>query len=302
MGNVEYIVETNNLTKKFGEKLAVDQINMHIKKGEIYGFIGKNGAGKTTTMKLLLGLIFPTKGEIKMFGSTDLNAARQKIGSLIEEPGLYKNFSAFENMKRFAKIYGGSEDEIRNILELVGLGNVGKRPAGKFSLGMRQRLGIGIALLGNPEMLILDEPINGLDPEGIKEVRNTILKLNQERKITILISSHLLDELDRITTTYGIVNDGQLVEEIDAQELKKRCRQNLRIITDQNEKAIKLIQSQPEYREVHCSIENEEIKIFSEISAPEVLNELLVTNGVKVRELSFSKDGFEEYFIERIGR
>ena len=165
---MEYVIETKNLTKTFPNKLAVDHVNMHVKRGDIYGFIGKNGAGKTTTMKLILGLINPSEGEITLFGSKDLNKQRGKLGSLIEAPGLYKNATAYENMKRFSIIYGGNDKEIKEILNLVGLGNVGNRKAGNFSLGMRQRLGIAISLLGNPEVLILDEPINGLDPAGIK--------------------------------------------------------------------------------------------------------------------------------------
>ena len=153
-----YIVETNNLTKRFPNKVAVDHINMHIEKGDIYGFIGKNGAGKTTAMKLILGLLNITEGEVKLFGGENLDKARRKIGSLIEAPGLYKNFTAYENMKRFSILYGGTDKEIKEILELVGLGDVGRKKAGNFSLGMKQRLGIGIALLGNPELLVFTFP------------------------------------------------------------------------------------------------------------------------------------------------
>ena len=200
----EYIIETSNLTKTFGSKRACDEVSMHVKRGDIYGFIGKNGAGKTTAMKLILGLLSPNSGEVSLFGKKEnLNESRKKIGSLVETPALYNGSSALENMRRFAMLFGGDEQEIRELLELVGLNNTGSKKAGAFSLGMKQRLGIAIAMLGNPEILILDEPVNGLDPAGIKEIRDTILKLNKEKGVTFLISSHLLDELAKITTTYG---------------------------------------------------------------------------------------------------
>ncbi|MCR4874974.1 MAG: ABC transporter ATP-binding protein [Clostridia bacterium] len=297
---MDYVIETNNLVKQFPNKLAVDHVSMHVKKGDIYGFIGKNGAGKTTTMKLILGLINPSEGEIKLFGSKDLNKYRSKIGSLIEAPGLYKNATAFENMKRFSILYGGTDAEIKEILSLVGLGNVGSRKAGNFSLGMRQRLGIAIALLGNPEILILDEPINGLDPAGIKEIRDTIIKLNKERNVTFLISSHLLDELAKITTRYGIVNDGRLVEEIGAEELSERCKQNLKIRVSDVNKAIEVLKKNQLLDKYNS--DDQSITMFSNFDDPASINELLVKAGIKVEELSSSNSGFEDYFIERIGR
>lgn len=204
---METILQTTNLSRQFGKKMAVNNVNMTIHKGDIYGFIGKNGAGKTTFMRLVLGTAFPSKGEIKLFDGEPFDKARRKIGSLIEAPGLYKNCTAYENLKQFSLIYGGTDAEIKEILSLVGLADTGNKKAGKFSLGMRQRLGIAIALLGNPEFLVLDEPVNGLDPAGMKEVRDLILKLNHIKNITILISSHLLDELSKIVTRYGIIND-----------------------------------------------------------------------------------------------
>lgn len=295
-----YIIETKNLTKTFPNKLAVDHVNMHVKRGDIYGFIGKNGAGKTTTMKLILGLINPSEGEITLFGSKDLNKQRVKLGSLIEAPGLYKNATAYENMKRFSILYGGTDKEIKEILNLVGLGNVGNRKAGNFSLGMRQRLGIAISLLGNPEVLILDEPINGLDPAGIKEIRDTIVRLNKERNVTFLISSHLLDELAKITTTYGIVNDGKLVEEIAADELMERCKQNLKIKVSNVKKSISILKAN-NLLDRYDSNEHT-ITMFDNFDKPSLINELLVQGGIQVEELTSSNSGFEDYFIERIGR
>lgn len=230
--NMNYIIETKELYKHYGDKIAVNKMSLHIKKGDIYGLIGKNGAGNTSLMKLLLGLTSPNSGQIRLFDNDNLNEGRQKIGSLIEAPALYKNETAFENMKRFSILAGSNHNqEINPILQLVGLGDTGKKKCGSFSLGMRQRLGIAIALLGNPEILILDEPINGLDPAGIKEIRDIIVQLNKQG-VTFLISSHLLDELGKIATNYGIVNNGQLVEEITAQKLQTKCRSSLVIATD----------------------------------------------------------------------
>ena len=209
---MDYIIQTDSLTKSFGNKAAVDKVSLHVGKGEIYGLIGKNGAGKTTLMKLLLGLSNPNSGEIKLYGGSDLNKARRTIGSLIEEPALYKNETALENLRRFAILVPTPDEDLQKLLELVGLGNVGNKKAGRFSLGMRQRLGLAIALLGNPDIMILDEPINGLDPAGIKEIRDIILELNQ-KGVTFLISSHLLDELGSCfpiweTFTEEAVEDG----------------------------------------------------------------------------------------------
>ncbi len=220
---MKYVIQTKSLTKKYGTKIAVDKISLNVRKGDIYGLIGKNGAGKTTLMKLLLGLIYEDDGQINLFNSTSLEKERVKIGSLIEAPAFYKNETAFENLKRFSLLSPTSNEEIHNLLKLVGLDNTGKKKVGAFSLGMKQRLGIALALLGKPELLILDEPINGLDPSGIKEIRDIILDLNS-KGVTFLISSHLLDELGKIATNYGIVSNGKLVEEITSVELNQKCR------------------------------------------------------------------------------
>lgn len=296
---MEYVIETKSLTKKFGEKTAVNGISLHVKKGDIYGLIGKNGAGKTTLMKLLLGLTSVSGGEIKLFGSSDLNGARRKIGSLIESPALYKNETAFENMKRFAVLAPTSDAEIRKLLTLVGLGSAGNKKAGDFSLGMKQRLGIAIALLGNPEILILDEPINGLDPVGIKEIRDIILELHG-RGVTFLISSHLLDELGKIATNYGIVSGGVLVEEITAAELEETCRTSLKITAHDAKRAASLIiQYDPNIKTEQT--ENT-VRILSPVADNSVIVELLVKNGIRVYEVKNESQGFEDYFIERLGK
>ena len=297
---MEYIIETEGLTKRYGKRLCVNNISIHIAKGDIYGFIGRNGAGKTTAMRLILGLARPTSGKIKLFNSDDLNAQRKKIGSLIEAPGLYKRCSALENMKRFSILYGGDDKEIEELLSFVGLNGVGNKKVGQFSLGMKQRLGIAIALLGNPEVLILDEPVNGLDPAGIKEVRDLLLKLNKEKNVTIMISSHLLDELAKITTKYGIINNGVLVEEIDAPKLMERCKNNIVISCDRLQEAKELLES--ELKLTNISIVNDKLYIVDEIESTDEINTLLVKNDFNVHEITINKNSFEDYFIERLGR
>lgn len=297
---MDVIVKTTNLTKKFKEKVAVDSVNMTIYRGDIYGFIGKNGAGKTSTMKLLLGLSFPSDGRIELFGEKDLNQARKKIGSLIEAPGLYKNCTAYENMKRFAILYGATEEQIHEYLKWVGLDKTKNKKVGKFSLGMKQRLGIAIALLGNPELMILDEPINGLDPEGIKEIRDIILKLNQERGVTFLISSHLLDELAKIVTRYGIIHSGVLMEELTTGELEKRCQNGVKIVTNNMVKAKEILKRYIPQENIQISNQTMILNVTSDQAG--YFNTLLVENGIEVKELTIQHGGFEEYFIERIGR
>lgn len=297
---MDYIIETKNLSKKFSNKVAVDKVNMHVKRGDIYGFIGKNGAGKTTAMKMILGLLNPSEGEIILFGSNDLNKERQKIGSLIESPGLYKNCTAYENLKRFSLIYGGNDEEIKEILALIGLSDTGNKKAGRFSLGMKQRLGIGIALLGNPELLVLDEPINGLDPAGIKEIRDLIMKLNKERGVTILISSHILDELAKITTTYGIINDGRLIEEVSAEQLEESCKKNLTITVSDVDKSIELLKANDLLGDYE--VKENSLILYSHFENAGLINTTLVTSGITVSELANKEVSLEDYFIERLGK
>lgn len=297
---MEYVIQTINLTKKFNSKVAVDNVNLHVQKGDIYGFIGRNGAGKTTTMRVILGTLLPTSGEVILFGSKDLNNQRRRIGSLIEAPGIYKNCTAFENMKRFSLLSGGTDQEITDLLEFVGLGNTGKKKAGQFSLGMKQRLGIAIALLGNPELLVLDEPINGLDPAGIKEIRDLIIKLNKEKGVTFIISSHLLDELGKIATRYGIIHSGELIEEISAEDLQERCKTCLNIVTPDVKMALEVLEKNGLLH--NHKVTDEKISLYKHVENPSKINEILVKSGVKVNELSFSGSGFEDYFIERLGK
>ncbi len=296
---MEYVLRTKSLTKKFGSKIAVNAVDMNVAKGDIYGFIGRNGAGKTTAMKLILGLLNATEGEIELFGGEPLEKARGRIGSLIEAPGIYKNCTAYENMKRFSIIYGGTDEDIAQLLKFVGLENTGNKKAGRFSLGMKQRLGMAIAMLGNPEFLILDEPINGLDPEGIKDVRNAVLNLNEQKGVTFLISSHLLDELAKIVTRYGIINNGVLTEEISAEDLNAMCESGLKVRVDDVGKAITALLPLVPQEEIRVS--GGELVLPIDVDAAAV-NELLVKGGVRVSELGAMRGDMEEYFIARLGK
>ncbi len=296
----EIVLQTINLTKRFKNKVAVDKVNITLCRGDIYGFIGRNGAGKTTAMRLILGLAFPDEGDVVFFGGEEKSKARKKIGSLIEAPGIYKSCTAYENMKRFSILYGGTDEDIKRNLELVGLSDTGNKKAGQFSLGMKQRLGIAISLLGNPEIMVLDEPVNGLDPEGIKEIRDCILRLKEEKGVTFLISSHLLDELAKIVTKYGIINDGRLVEEISAEELEKRCESGLKIIVDDGEKSEEILRSR--FPELEIKRKSNELILPNITENSGKYNALLVKSGVSVEELGFLSGGLENYFIERLGK
>lgn len=296
---METVLRTVGLTKRFGRASAVDHVSMTVNKGDIYGFIGKNGAGKTTFMRVVLGLSAPTEGTVELFGGLSPEEAGKKIGALIEAPGIFPNCTAKENMKRFAILKDEDESKIDGLLDFVGLGDVGNKKAGKFSLGMKQRLGIAIAMLGDPELLILDEPVNGLDPTGMKEIRDLILRLNREKGITVLISSHLLDELSKIVTRYGIINNGVLVDEIDASEMKAKTGHRLIIVVDDVEKAVSLLEK--EVGKDSIGINGHAIGLSSGLDCTAELNALLVKNGVAVSSLSVKTDGLEKYFIEKVG-
>ena len=296
---MDYVIETQNLVKQYKTKRAVDNISIHVKKGDIYGLIGKNGAGKTTLMKLILGLAKPTNGEIFLYGDKKLDEERRKIGSLIEKPGLYKNCTAYENMVRFAKLYGTDIKGINDLLKLVNLADTGSKKVSQFSLGMKQRLGIAIALLGNPELLILDEPINGLDPAGIKEIRDVIIDLNH-KGVTFLISSHLLDELAKIVTNYGIISEGSLIEEIGAKELNERCRKFVKIGTNDNNLSYELLKK--EIEDINLENKPDGLYLLNHLNETAKINKSLVDKGIEVNEIALQESNFEDYFIERLGR
>lgn len=235
---MEYILKTNNITKHYKKFKALNDLNMQIPKGSIYGFVGRNGAGKTTLIRILCGLQIPTCGDFTLYGVkyTDpkITQVRKRIGSVIESPALYQDMTAEENLRQQCRVMGiPSFDEIPQLLKLVGLENTQNKKVKQFSLGMRQRLGIAVALCGNPDFLVLDEPINGLDPEGIIEIRELILKLNHEKNITVLISSHILDEMSRLATHYGFINEGKIIREMSAEELESACRKCIHLtVTD----------------------------------------------------------------------
>lgn len=295
---MSYILKTEGLTKKYGGRAVVDHVNMTIEKGDIYGFIGKNGAGKTTLMRMVLSLAKPTSGTISLFDGVSAREAGKRIGSLIEAPGLYKNCTAYENMVRFSIAAGADQSEIPAILELVGLSDVKKKKVKQFSLGMKQRLGIAVALIGNPEFLVLDEPVNGLDPEGIKEVRDLMVKLNRERGITVLISSHLLDELSKIATRYGIINSGKLVEEVTAKQLEALSGQRLEIGVDRPAEARQLLA--PHVGEYNIEVTQDSVILKSGVERSAEWNTLLAANGFSVSSLTVLSGGLEQYFIERV--
>ena len=297
---MEYIVQTQELTKQYGRHAAADRVSMHIQKGDIYGFIGKNGAGKTTTMKMILGMCFPTSGSIELFGRPADSAARARIGSLIEDPGLYRHCTAHENLRRFALLWGVDEKEIDGLLRLVQLDNTGSKKVREFSLGMRQRLGIALALLGNPELLVLDEPVNGLDPAAIKLVRDVILQINRERGVTVLISSHLLGELSKLATRYGIIHMGQLVDEVSAEELEARCTRTLEIRCRDIAAAQQTLADR--FGMTDLTAEGDLLRLTQWQAEPDVINQALVEAGAGVYDLHTAAADMEDYFIERIGR
>lgn len=231
---MDYVLRTNALSKEYKGFKALNGLSMNVPKGAIYGFVGKNGAGKTTLIRLICGLQEPTSGGYMLYGkkNTDKEVvkSRRRMGAVVETPSVYLDMTAEDNLKQQYRILGlPSFDGLTGILELVGLDNTGKKKAKNFSLGMRQRLGIAIALVGDPDFLVLDEPVNGLDPQGIIEIRELILKLNREHQITVLISSHILDELSRLATHYGFIDSGRMVKEISAKELEEACRKCVRM-------------------------------------------------------------------------
>lgn len=235
---MDYVLKTNALCKSYRRFHALNGVTMNVPKGSIYGFVGRNGAGKTTLIRLICGLQRPTSGEFELYGvkSSDsaISESRHRMGAVVETPSIYHDMTAEDNLKQQYRILGmPSFDGIPELLKLVGLENTGRKKAKHFSLGMRQRLGIAVALCGKPDFLVLDEPINGLDPQGIIEIRELILKLNREQKITLLISSHILDELSRLATHYGFIESGRIVREISAEELEAACRKCMRMtVTD----------------------------------------------------------------------
>lgn len=298
----EYLLTTNGLTKEFGGHKVVNSVDMHIKKGAIYGFIGRNGAGKTTFMKMISGLSTPTKGEISLFGysGSDLKKVRGRVGCLIENPGLYPDMNAYENLKLKCIASGvNKKSYIDELLEIVGLKDAGKKSTQHFSLGMKQRLGIAIALVGEPDLLVLDEPINGLDPQGIIEVRETLQKLNTERDITIIISSHILEELSKIATDYGIIHNGALLQELTAEELDKRCSERIELTLTDPKKALPVLDKLGITN--YSVVDKEHIHIFERINDSALINVELAKEGNVISEIKIKSEELENYYMELTG-
>ncbi|MBR1431542.1 ATP-binding cassette domain-containing protein [Ruminococcus sp.] len=298
---MEYILQTQKLCKKYGKFKALNDLTINVPKGSIYGMVGRNGAGKTTLIRVITGLNNPTSGEFSLFGVKNndgkLLETRRKMGAVVETPSLHPEMSAKDNLIQQTKALGISDEKLDDILKLVGLANTGKKKAKNFSLGMRQRLGIAFSLVGDPEFLVLDEPINGLDPQGIIEVREMIMRLNQEKGITILISSHILDELSRLATHYGFIEQGHVIKEMSAEELDKACRTSLHVnVNDTNILADVLNGMGAEYRLYSPN----EADIFTPMQVTPLVLALNEKNCF-VNTMSERHESLESYFMGLVG-
>ena len=299
---MDYVLQTDNLTKQYRDFKAIDHLAMHIRKGSIYGLVGRNGAGKTTLIRLLCGLQHPTEGTYTLYGrentSPEVSEVRKRIGAVVEFPSIYQELSAEDNIKMQYRVLGRPSFEgIKELLSLVGLKSTGRKKAKNFSLGMRQRLGIAIALAGDPDFLILDEPANGLDPQGIIEMRELILKLNREYQITVLMSSHILDELSRLATHYGFVDSGRMVKEISAEDLEKACRKCMELtVTDTKILARVLDRLQLEY----TILSDSRADLFGEANITE-LTLALAEEGCNIKAMREKDESLESYYMALIG-
>ena len=296
------VIQTMGLSKRYKDNWAVDHLDLRVEQGDIYGFIGRNGAGKSTTLKLLCGLARPTQGEALIFGKPVRDSvARRRVGSLIEQPGLYPDLSGRENLRLYATLLGldSPARQVDEILETVCLSPKEKKPVKHYSMGMKQRLGVGLALLGGPDLLLLDEPINGLDPEGIREMRELLLRLNRERGLTLLISSHILGELSKIATRYGIIQQGRMVEQITAGELAQKCTDYLHLQADQPQKAAALLERELRLSRWEMRPEGE-IRIYEAVDTKAV-GQILTQAGIAVEEMGLHRQDLESYFLERMG-
>lgn len=298
------ILMTRNLTKKYGQVLALNNLNLNIEKGKTYGFIGQNGAGKTTLIRLITGLSFPSSGEIYLFGKTgkqELQQQRKRIGCMVETPALYPNMTAFKNLE-VHRIQRGipSKEVINETLDLIGLNDTGKKTVRNFSLGMRQRLGIAIALLNDPKLLILDEPINGLDPMGISDIRNLLKRLNEERGTTILVSSHILSELYQTVSQYIFIDKGTVIEELSHDQLDEKCKRHIALRTNNTEVALLVLENQLHTGNYQVMPDGM-IKLYDHLEDLEAVSAALVSKGVLVTGMALEGDSLESYFLHRVG-
>lgn len=300
----DVILRTMDLTKKYKDQIALDHVNVVVKKGDIYGFIGQNGAGKSTLLRVVTALARPTSGAVSLFGESGtagLIQARKRIGAIIESPTLYPHMTARDNLEvhRLQRGIPGKAC-ISNTLELVGLQDTGDKKAKNFSLGMKQRLGIAIALLGDPELLILDEPTNGLDPMGIVELRELLKKLNREKGLTILISSHILSELHQLATTYGIIHRGKLLEQITNEQLNEKCKQHLRIRVDDASKAATVLEMELGTKDYEV-LQDGTVKLYSLLHEVRRVSSALTGSGLIIEYFAPGGDDLETYFTKRVG-
>ncbi|KEI79151.1 bacitracin ABC transporter ATP-binding protein [Clostridium botulinum A2 117] len=301
---MENILKTYNLTRKYGTTAVVDNINMNIKKGEIYGFLGRNGAGKTTTLRMIMGLISPTKGEYELFGKKmGDREVFGRIGAIIETPGFYPNLTARENLDIHRRLMGiPNKEYVDEALEIVGLTNydIKKKKVKKYSLGMKQRLGVARALLHKPELLILDEPTNGLDPVGIKEMRETLLDLNKKKEITILVSSHILGEIQQLATKIGIIHNGKLLEEIDYKSFEKKNRHYINLRVNNDKKAVTILEKSMNIKDYEVTEPNR-IRIYEMLDKSNDVAKKMISEGVDVYEVNVMNDTLEDYFVRLTG-
>ncbi|HBL3640593.1 TPA: ATP-binding cassette domain-containing protein [Enterococcus faecium] len=295
----ETVLKATGITKKYGAAKALDKVSIEIKRGMIYGLIGENGAGKSTFMRTIMGLISIDEGSIELFGTTDLQAARRRMGQSIETPALYPELTARDNLRIQAANGGVSDREIEDLLKMMRLENTGKKKAKNFSLGMRQRLAIANALITNPEFLILDEPTNGMDPAGMAEMREIIQRLVKERGITVLLSSHLLDELSQIATHYGILHEGHLIKELSKEELAQESRQFIKTDTSATEQAVTVLDSLG-YRDYFVQ-SSRVIQLFEGIDQVAAINQALVEAKVPVDGIHLVGQKLEDYFLQLTG-
>lgn len=299
---MEYAVTTSALGKQYGDFQALKGLSMHIPKGAIYGIVGKNGAGKTTLIRLLAGLQRPSSGEYMLYGvphtSKEIAKVRRRMGAVVEAPSVYQDMTAADNLKQQYRILGlPSFEGITELLALVGLSDTGKKKVKNFSLGMRQRLGIAIALAGDPDFLVLDEPANGLDPQGIVEIRELILKLNRERQITVLLSSHILDELSRLATHYGFIDKGRMVKEISAEELEAACRKCTRVEVTDTKALSRVLETMGMEYEIRSE---REANIFAKVNVTKLVFALRA-EGCDLLDITKREESLESYYINLVG-
>lgn len=300
----KYAIETKNLTKKYGEKKSVSDLNIHVQKNRIYGLLGRNGAGKTTTMKMLLGLIPATSGEVKIFGKNIIENQRRilpRIGCLIESPGFYPNLTGTENLQIFATLRGvPRRNAIREALNLVGLEYKDKKLFSQYSLGMKQRLAIALAVMHDPEILILDEPINGLDPIGIAEMRKFIRNLCDVKGKTVLISSHILSEISLLADDIGIIDNGVLLEEMSLEELEERNKKYIHFIVSEATRAARILSADYGTKDFKV-VDDHNLYLYDTTLPVAAINRMFVNDDIDVFEAHLCEDTLEDYFKKVTG-